>query len=273
MPEISVGEGQLHYADRGTGRPTLVFVHGIACDGTDWASQLSFFDTSHQAVAVDLRGHGNSTGFTSGFDIETMANDVCALLDSAGLAPTVVIGHSLGCRVVVEAVSRRPDLVAGAVLIDGSRSSTGDSDEAVRAAQSTVARTGIGPILETMFESMFFESSDPTFRQRALARALATPEAVTAPLFVTAHGYDAARLEGALRAITCPVLLVQSTEVEPGFKGRRSLEVGDTTVWTDWATSLLEDSRIEIIPGVGHFSMVEAADRVNSLIARFLNLL
>lgn len=52
------------YAERhGAGGPTLVFVHGFCCNGSDWEHQVRRFMPSHQVLVPDLRGHGWSPAF------------------------------------------------------------------------------------------------------------------------------------------------------------------------------------------------------------------
>jgi pimeloyl-ACP methyl ester carboxylesterase len=51
---------ELHAERHGAGEPTLVFVHGFCCDGSDWENQVRRFIPAHQVLVPDLRGHGRS---------------------------------------------------------------------------------------------------------------------------------------------------------------------------------------------------------------------
>ncbi len=57
-------------------------------------------------LAVDLRGHGATPGAADECSIETYGADVAALVEQSGLERAVLVGHSMGCRVVLE--TRRP---------------------------------------------------------------------------------------------------------------------------------------------------------------------
>jgi len=46
----------------GSGGPSLVFVHGLACDGSDWAAQVDTFATRTTVIVCELPGHGSSAG-------------------------------------------------------------------------------------------------------------------------------------------------------------------------------------------------------------------
>ena len=78
MALFDIGEGQLFYEQHGSGVPPLVLVHGLACAHQDWRHQVSHFAPSHRVVSLDQRGHGQSAGYESGFDIGTFAADLAA---------------------------------------------------------------------------------------------------------------------------------------------------------------------------------------------------
>ena len=126
MAYLTLPGTRLSYERAGDGNPPLVFVHGIACAHDDWRAQLNSFRTGRCMVACDLRGHGASTGDPAQCDIETYGADVCALLRALDLPPAVLIGHSAGCRVVLQAYAAAPPRVASLVLVDGSRLGAGD---------------------------------------------------------------------------------------------------------------------------------------------------
>src|SRR5690348_4122495 len=98
----------IHHVVTGNGRPSIVFVHGFACSHTDWDAQVARFSPRHQTVAVDLRGHGASSGTAPQCSIERYGADVVDVMRALALPPAVLIGHSMGCRVVMEAALQAP---------------------------------------------------------------------------------------------------------------------------------------------------------------------
>src|SRR5204862_7887579 len=88
---------KIAYEERGTGSPAFVFVHGWTCNRSFFAPQFDHFGRNHRAVSVDLRGHGDSTQAKDGdYSVAAFAGDVAAVIEELGLAPAVVVGHSLG---------------------------------------------------------------------------------------------------------------------------------------------------------------------------------
>ncbi|MEO3761224.1 alpha/beta fold hydrolase [Mycobacterium sp. B14F4] len=87
----------------GTGSPPLFFVHGFACNATDWQAQIDTLKTRTTVVACDLPGHGSRPGTPAECTIEAYGKAVTGALAGLKLPPTVLVGHSMGCRVVLEA--------------------------------------------------------------------------------------------------------------------------------------------------------------------------
>lgn len=270
MAHLHRPDGRIFYTQTGEGGPALVLVHGFGCEHSDWHLQVEHFAGAHRVVALDLRGHGRSQEHASGFDIVTYGTDVVALLEALSLEPAVLVGHSLGCRVVLEAARRAPGSVAGVVLVDGSRQANGDADTAARAAREAFDAAGLERFLAGLFEDMFVASSDAGIRQRIVARACALPSAVAGTLYPELARWDAAHADAALESLAAPLLVLQSTYINER-RERRSLEAGDTTPWLDLIRERVPRARIEVLPGIGHFSMLEAPDSVNGHIRAFID--
>ncbi|MGI9335824.1 MAG: alpha/beta fold hydrolase, partial [Gammaproteobacteria bacterium] len=180
MAELEHSGGRLYYEhhDGGaSGAPPLVFVHGLTCAHEDWAAQVAHFAPTRTVVTLDLRGHGQSTDYDSGFDVFTMSEDVAALLGALDLPPVVLVGHSMGCRMVLQTARIAPSRVAGVVLVDGSRFAAGDGDAARRRVSEQIDRTGYVRLLDSLFDQMFTSASDTAIRQHIIDRARRMPEA------------------------------------------------------------------------------------------------
>jgi pimeloyl-ACP methyl ester carboxylesterase len=113
----------------------FVLVHGLASNARVWdgvAARLA--GRGLPAYAVDLRGHGESDRPQTGYDTETAAADVAALIERLRLDRPVLAGQSWGGNVVAELAARRPGLVRGLALLDGGwlhlSDSFGTEDEA-----------------------------------------------------------------------------------------------------------------------------------------------
>ena len=260
---------RLFYERQGEGNPPLVFVHGFACTHDDWQPQVNFFSTRQSVVTCDLRGHGASGGDPAHCDIETYGADVITLLHGQDLPPAILIGHSLGCRVVLQAYLNAPSRVAGLVLVDGSRIGSGDPQMAEQAMRQHIQTVGYTTMMQEFFAGMFLAGSDPAVRDRIVSRALALPEAIGAALFARLARWDAQYLDTALPQVAVPLLVIQSTYLNPE-RIRIPLQPGANTPWFELVRRHVPAARIEIVSGAGHFTMLDKPQAVNQFLAAFI---
>lgn len=101
----------------------ILLLHGLASSARSWepvAKRLAA--AGHHVVAADFRGHGLSDKPDDGYDLATFASDLVSLMGALKLDRPVLVGHSLGAFVILEAFARNSDLgrlVRGVVLVEG----------------------------------------------------------------------------------------------------------------------------------------------------------
>jgi pimeloyl-ACP methyl ester carboxylesterase len=121
---------------------------------------------------------------------------------------------------------------------------------------------------QRLFNDMFLEGSDPKLRERLVARAQAIDAKFREELFLDLIRWDLAKAKDALKQITVPALVLQSTFLNSELK-RAPLKPGMTTPWMDAVASLVPKSQAKIISGPGHFAMIEAAQAVTDEVQKF----
>src|SRR6267378_4636221 len=101
MPRIAVGTEndasiEIHYEDHGSGQP-VVLIHGYPLNGNSWERQeRELLASGHRVISYDRRGFGRSSQPTVGYDYDTFAADLNALLEHLDLADVVLVGFSMG---------------------------------------------------------------------------------------------------------------------------------------------------------------------------------
>jgi pimeloyl-ACP methyl ester carboxylesterase len=233
---------------------------------------MDFFSADHEVVACDLRGHGQTPGRPHECSIAHYGGDVAALVTHLELKGCILVGHSMGTRVVLEAnrlllSSHNVERVGAIVLIDGSRTGSGDPDAAEGAARAAVQSAGYPAFAENLFRNMFFKSSLEA--DAIVARALRQSRDFGVLLWPAMARWDAAYMDGALAAVRAPLLAIQSTTRDAQMR-RSPLKAGESTPYLDLIRSAVPGARIAVVPDTGHFTQIEAADEVNRLIAEFL---
>ncbi|WP_323768616.1 alpha/beta hydrolase [Marinovum sp.] len=105
----------------GTGKPTLVFVHGYGCDQTMWRFVAPGFVDSHRVVLYDLVGMGRSDNtaydFTRYATLDGHAEDLCAILTELEITDAVLVGHSVGATIACLAALQMPEKVSALALV------------------------------------------------------------------------------------------------------------------------------------------------------------
>lgn len=232
----------------------LVLVHGFACTHADWRLQLATFGVEHDIFAPDLRGHGRTHARAEDCSIETYGSDVAALLEGKDLKDAVLVGHSMGCRVVLQAYLNAPDRVGALALIDGS----------FQGSRPPVAIEDYPGFARALFEGMFLEPSE--LGNAIIERATRLPASVGAALFPRMARWDAENMELALAAVKVPMLVIQSTYLN-AERQRVAIKDGDTSPWLDMVRRQAPGAQIELVTGVGHFPQLEAPEQVNELLS------
>jgi non-heme chloroperoxidase len=101
MPYVSVGTEnsgpiEIYYEDHGAGRP-VVLIHGYPLNGHSWEKQLPvLLEAGHRVIAYDRRGFGQSSQPTVGYDYDTFAADLHALMEQLDLRDATLVGFSMG---------------------------------------------------------------------------------------------------------------------------------------------------------------------------------
>ncbi len=111
MPHVKVGEENsvsidLYYEDHGSGSP-VVLIHGWPLSGASWEKQVpALVDSGHRVVTYDRRGFGNSSQPWDGYDYDTFAADLDALMSRLDLRDATLVGFSMGGGEVVRYIGR-----------------------------------------------------------------------------------------------------------------------------------------------------------------------
>ena len=239
--------------------PSVVLVHGAGGDRTVWQLQTRWIaHHGYRAAAVDLPGHGGSDGPAPG-SIAEMGEWLAATVDSLGLAPAHLVGHSMGTFVVLEAAAQRPEVArslvllgtAGAMPVHPALQAAADADD--RMAGRLITSWGIGSRAHTgghASPGMWLIGGNTSLLDRARPGVLAGDLAACA-------AYDGA--EAAAARVQCAVTLVLGRE-DKMTPNKRAAAMIDA----------FADARTVYLDRVGHFLQIESPIPVRRAIAEAL---
>ena len=101
MPTVTAGQEnntdiEIYYEDRGTG-PPVVLIHGYPLSGGAWDKQVPvLLEADYRVITYDRRGFGHPSQPTTGYDYDTFAVDLNALLEHLDVRDAVLAGHPVG---------------------------------------------------------------------------------------------------------------------------------------------------------------------------------
>jgi pimeloyl-ACP methyl ester carboxylesterase len=128
MPYCEVAPDiRLYYEDFGAG-PPVVFTAAGSLTHKMWEGQVAALASRYRTITYDWRGTGASDKPRAGYDAETIAGDLCALVERLGFGPATLVGHGIGSHITLVAAGRHPDLIRGIVLASSAPWYGGDLD-------------------------------------------------------------------------------------------------------------------------------------------------
>ena len=248
---------QIHYESGGSGSPALVFIHGWNCDRSYWSAQLRFFAATHQVVAIDLAGHGNSGINRETWSMANFGADVAAVADALQLKDIILVGHSMGGPVALEAarlLKGRVKMVIGADTL--SDVSLRYADEQLAGMLAAMAADFSGTVEGLVRSSFFLPTSEPALIDQ-IARDMSTaPPAAGIGAFEGFARWFDEDVEKTLADIDVPIRLINSD-----YRPTNTLA----------GQALTASFEATLMSGVGHFVMQEDPAQFNAIMAELLS--
>jgi pimeloyl-ACP methyl ester carboxylesterase len=118
MPKVLANDINIHYQRVGTG-PDVVMLHGLTGNLAVWhLKMVPLFRRDYTVTTVDLRGHGYTDMPPTGYDTDTMAEDLKGLLDVLEIDKAYFVGHSYGADTLLSFAVRYPQRINKMVTIE-----------------------------------------------------------------------------------------------------------------------------------------------------------
>ena len=253
---VSSADGvPIHYHVAGAGEPTLVFVHCWTCDCHFWDHQVAHFAKRHRVVTLDLAGHGASGSAREDWTMSAFGQDVRAVVEALELEHFILIGHSMGGPVVLEAARGVSEArLAGVIPVDSLHDLSDALDASAIEHQFQAFQSDYKLATEKLVrEVLFLPSSDPTLIERVARGATAAPERVAVSALRNAWAYDARQ---ALEGLHAPLRAINTDRFPTNLAANRKM---------------CRDYAVVIMKGLGHYPMLEDPDGFNRALESVLS--
>ncbi|OLT05040.1 arylesterase [Pseudonocardia sp. CNS-004] len=274
MPHFTTTDGtRLAYEDYGTGGGSgepIVFVASWVLDADMWEYQIPFFaERGYRCIALDRRGHGRSDRPPTGYDIDTTADDLAALLEHLDLTGVTLVGHSFGGAEVARYLARHgEDRVARVAFVSAVvpfLKQTDDNPDGLpeAALEATIAqfRTDrpkwFAQQAQVWYATHLGNEVSPALIDWTLGKCLSASPWATTQLFRSMFHADH---RAGLREITVPSLVVHGaadTSAPVELTGRRTAH-------------LVPGCRYVEYPTAGHGLFVTHAEQLNAELLELL---
>jgi pimeloyl-ACP methyl ester carboxylesterase len=239
------------YSVQGTGDPALVFVHCWCCKQSFWDAQVPYFAQKQKVVTLDLAGHGESGTDREKWTIPSFGRDVVSVVEKLDLEQVILVGHSMGGPVILEAARHMPERVIGLVGVDnfqdmGERWPREQLDKllgAMRANFEGTTRNFVG--------TMFPPTADSALVARVAADMSSTlPEVGTGAMEAMFDWYEE-EFDQAVVEIDAPLHCISSDLWPTNVEGNKRY---------------FQSFDVSLMPGRGHFIHMEDPATFNRLL-------
>jgi pimeloyl-ACP methyl ester carboxylesterase len=260
MENVEVNGLRIAYRRVGSG-PALVLVHGGLGDSRDWRGQLEGLDDEFTVVAWDAPGCRGSDDPPESFRLPDFADCLAGFVAAAGLERPHVCGLSFGGGLALELYRRHPGLPRSLVLASAYAGWAGSlPPEVVRERVARALREAELPPerwVRGYLPGLFTEAAPPELLEEAAAIMADTRPVAMRTM---ARAFAEADLRDVLGRIRVPTLLLYG-------EGDRRAPLGEVAAELHRA---IPGSRLVVLPGVGHAANMEAPERFNAELRRFL---
>lgn len=248
-PKVKSVDGtDIVYTSSGSGKPALVFVHGWSCDKSYWKAQVETLVKEYQVVTVDLAGHGESGTERKDYTMQLFGKDVAAVVNDLKLENVILIGHSMGGSVILEAAKELGKKVVGLIGVDTYQSFTDDWTAEQKEKFLEPFTKDFKTSAAEFVKQMFPKEADAALVSKVAEGMSSAPPSVAVSAIRNLFFYDPLPT---LAKINLPIISV-NCDMYP-----LSLEENKKHV---------KSFSFKMMKGVGHFLMLEKPDEFNKLL-------
>ena len=242
--------GNLHVSDggAGTGHPVL-FVHSFAGSSNHWKAQLEFLRKTRRALAVDLRGHGESAPPATGnYSVPSLARDINAVIDALQLDSLILVGQSMGGSASIAYAGEEPDRVAGLMLVGTpGKTPAAQSEKIMSALRADYDRVADG------YWAKLLEGAQPEVRDRVRADMKNIPRDASEKMIEAVFAFDPLP---AMKRYPGPCLVVTTPHADT----------------PDALHKQIPDLPVEMMQGTSHWMQMDKPDEFNEILRDFIEL-
>jgi pimeloyl-ACP methyl ester carboxylesterase len=229
----------IHYNTYGQGEKAFVFVHCWSCDSRYWDAQVDEFKDNYKVVTVDLAGHGESGMDRENWTVQAYGSDVAAVINKLDLKDVILVGHSMGGAVVIEAANQIHERVTAIVGVDTYQDFQQRYSEDQINTMLAPFETNFTGMTRQFTASLFPEDADSSLVAWVTEDMSNAPPEVAIPSVKNVIAYDPVPV---LKDMKIPIRAISSDRFPTNVEGNKEVSYSFEVVY---------------MPGCGHFLHME----------------
>jgi pimeloyl-ACP methyl ester carboxylesterase len=250
-PRIAIAPDGVHvqYRVYGHGEPALVLIHGWSCDSNYWREQVPVLKQKYTVVTVDLAGHGGTDGNRTDWSIARFGQDVATAVATVPNQQIVLVGHSMGGPVAIEAARLLKSRTIGIIGVDtfNTVGAPPPTRPQIDAIIRSFEKDFIGHTRELVTKGLFGPGANQELASKVAYDMSLSPPRVAIPALRALYEYD---FSAPLKDVSVPIVGIYS-DLGPPVNEVRIRKV-------------LPKYQFVTLKGVGHFAMMEDPANFNA---------
>lgn len=247
---LSADSVMIVYEVYGDADRSLVLVHCWCCDRGYFANQIDYFSKKYRVVTVDLAGHGESGDERTEWSMESFGDDVAAVVNKLDLKDVILVGHSMGGRINLEAARKLPNRVKALIGIDNyhnfeQKFTPEQLDQFLMPFRALFQMTA-----DQYVRSLFSPTADSALVEKTATDMASAPEEIGVSTMAAIWSHDAI---AALEEMRLPIRAIVSDVYSVNMEGN---------------SQVAASFKATVIPDVGHFIQMEKPDEFNRVLSK-----
>jgi len=263
---IKLRNVNINYIEKGKEGNNILFLHGLGGNTSTFRYCIEKISKNNKIYALDLKGFGYSERpLNSNYSLEEQAKILLEFLNKKNITKVIAVGHSMGGEITLLAYNMNPEKFSKIILIDSS-----GLENSPRFLLKFINQ----PIVDVIYYNLFNKESsfrkvlrtlffDDTLIDKEVVQNYYTPfkiENSNKAYLNIMKGFKRYNISDILVDISIPTLVIW----------------GENDTWIDVKygykfNKLIKNSKLEIIPEVGHLCIEEKHDITNKIIEDFIN--
>ncbi len=257
--EIQLNDFKMYYVDnQRQNKPVLIFIHGLGENLDSWTNQLSYFDADYRVIAMDLRGHHRSEDGVKTITIKQFASDVIELCDKLNIDKANFVGLSMGGIICQELAINYQNRMISVSLCNTASYASDEAKAKLDGRLSMIKSVSMDEMADFIVTACLPEKFDQKIYDQAFAIFRLNRKEPYMASTITTFSID---YRNDLSKITIPTLI---------FTGE--FDKATPPEASEFIHSMIPQSKLHIISGVGHLSKLEKPAEFNQLIFDFIQL-